>query len=281
MIKNTINKNIVQYTFKSRITMNIILKTLLLTFMTINLYAQTDKLDIILKNNKLKVCIWPNYYGISYLDQRTQKLVGIDSDLAKELANDLNVKLEFVPSSFATLTDDIVQNRCDIAMFAIGNTKKRREKMRFTTPHLASDIYAVTTKTNKKIKSWNDIDKKGVIVAVAKGTYHEPVMKKKLKNAELLVVNSYKARENEVLSGRADVFMTDYPFGKRMLAKTNWAKLIIPNTKYHMTPYAWAMAYGNDKFYNRVELFIKTIKDDGRLLKLAKKNHLEPIVKLK
>jgi ABC-type amino acid transport substrate-binding protein len=261
--------------------MNILLKTLLLTFFTINLFAQADKLDTILKNNKIKVCIWPNYYGISYLDQRTQKLVGIDSDLAKELANDLKVELEFVPSSFATLSDDIIQDKCDIAMFAIGNTEKRREKMRFTTPHLASDIYAVTTKINKKINSWEDIDKKGVIVAVAKGTYHEPVMKKKLKNAELLVVNSYKARENEVLSGRADVFMTDYPFGKRMLAKTNWAKLIIPNTTYHMTPYAWAMAYGNDKFYNRVELFIKTIKKDGRLLKLSKNNHLEPIAKLK
>ena len=74
-------------------------------------------------------------------------------------------------------------------------------------------------------------------------------MKEKLKNAELLVVNGFKAREQEVLSGRADVFMTDYPFGKRMLAKTDWAKLIIPEKEYHKTPYAWAMAYGNDKFY--------------------------------
>ena len=245
------------------------------------LYAQNDKLDVIIQNNKLKVCIWPNYYGISYLDQRTQKLIGIDSDLAQELASDLNVDLEFVSSSFATLISDVTNDKCDIAMFAIGNTEQRREKMRFTTPHLSSDIYAITTKFNTKIKTWNDIDKKGVVVAVAKGTYHEPVMKNKLKNAELLVVNSYKAREHEVLAGRADVFMTDYPFGKRMLVKTDWAKLIIPSKRYHMTPYAWAMSYGNDKFFKRVEQFVTDIKNDGRLLKISRQNGLEPIVNIK
>ncbi len=246
-----------------------------------SLIAAESRLDKIRTNNELRVCIWPQYYGISFIDSRTQKLVGIDSDLALELAKDLNVKLKLVRSSFPTLIDDINSNKCDIAMFAIGNTKLRREKMRFTTPHLQSDIYAVTTKTNKKIKTWDDIDKKGVIVAVAKGTYHEPVMKEKLKNAKLVVINGFKQREEEVYSGRADVFMTDYPYGKKMLAKTNWAKLITPNEVYHLTPYAWTMAYGDDKFYDRVEKFIKDIKMDGRLINLAKKNGLEPIIKLK
>jgi len=245
------------------------------------LNAKEDKLEIIKKRDKLKVCIWPEYYGISYLDSRTQKLVGIDSDLAKELAKDLSVKLEYVPSSFSTLINDVTIDKCDIAMFAIGNTEQRRQKLQFTTAHLSSDIYAITTKTNKKINSWDDIDKKGIVVAVAKGTYHEPVMKKKLKNATLLILDSFKAREQEVKAGRADVFMTDYPFGKRMIAQTSWAKLIIPKSKYHKTPYAWAMAYNNEKFYNKVEEFISNIKKDGRLLELAKKNELEPIANIK
>ncbi|MGA1931884.1 ABC transporter substrate-binding protein [Arcobacter sp. YIC-464] len=253
----------------------------LLFLCVVGLYAQSDKLDLIKKSNELRVCIWPEYYGISYLDTRTQKLVGIDSDLAKELAKDLGVNLKYVSSSFATLVNDVTNDKCDIAMFAIGNTESRRAKMRFTTPHLSSDIYAITTKTNQRVKTWNDIDKKGIVVAVAKGTYHEPVMKSKLKNADLLVVNSFKAREQEVKAGRADVFMTDYPFGKRMIATTNWARLVTPDSTYHKTPYAWAMAYGNDKFYERVEQFISDIKKDGRLLDLAKKNSLEPIAKLK
>uniref|UniRef100_UPI00404894D6 substrate-binding periplasmic protein n=1 Tax=Aliarcobacter sp. TaxID=2321116 RepID=UPI00404894D6 len=250
-------------------------------FLGVSVFAQESRLDKILSENNLKVCIWPQYYGISYLDERTQTLVGIDSDLAQELANDLKVNLEFVESSFPKFISDITENRCDIAMFAIGNTESRRAKVRFTTPHLSSDIYAITTKNNKKIKTWEDIDKKGSVVAVAKGTYHEPVMKEKLKNAELLVVDSMQSREQEVQSGRADVFMTDYPFGKRMLAKTDWAKLISPDSTYHLTPYSWVVAYGDDKFYNRVEKFISDIKKDGRLIELAQKNGLEPIVNLK
>lgn len=245
------------------------------------LFANESRLSTIVAQKNIKVCIWPEYYGISYLDQRTQKLIGIDSDLAQEFANDLKVNLEFVESSFPKFISDVTENRCDIAMFAIGNTPDRRIKVRFTTPHLSSDIYAVTTKNNKKIEKWDDIDKKGVVVAVAKGTYHEPIMKDKLKYAELLVVDNMHAREQEVQSGRADVFMSDYPFGKRMLAQTDWAKLIVPNNEYHLTPYSWVVAYGDDEFYNRVEKFISEIKKDGRLLKIAQKNGLEPIVNTK
>ena len=73
---------------------------------------------------------------------------------------------------------------------------------------------------NEEIKSWDDIDKRGVIVSVAKGTYHEPIMKEKLKYAELQIIKGFKAREDEVQSGRADVFISDYAYGKKMLAKT-------------------------------------------------------------
>lgn len=261
--------------------MKLIKKLYLLLFLSSILFAKESILDEIKSTNKLKVCVWPEYYGISYLDQRTQQFSGIDSDLAQELAKDLNVNLEFVISSFATLIDDINNDNCQIAMFAIGNTAQRREKIRFTTAHLSSDVYAITTKNSRRVQNWDDIDKQGNIIAVAKGTYHEPIMKEKLKNAQLLVVDKMHQREEEVQSGRADVFMTDYPFAKRMLVKTNWAKLIEPQTTYFKTDYAWAMKYGDDKFYDRVEQFISDIKADGRLLLLAKKNGLEPIVKLK
>ena len=237
-----------------------------------------DALDSILTKKILKVCIWPEYYGISYVDPRTQELKGIDVDLAYELGKDLGVKVVFEPSSFATLIPDIQTKKCDIAMFAIGRTPKRLEKLSLTTPHLASDIYAIATKSNRRIQHWDDIDKPGVVVAVAKGTYHVEVMKQKLQHAKLLIVDSLHAREQEVESGRADVFMTDYPFGMLMIQQKEWAKLIKPNKPFHMTPYGWAMAQGEERFLAKVESFIATIKHDGRLKKAALAHHLEPIV---
>lgn len=238
----------------------------------------TSHLERIIKNKQVRVCIWPDYYGITYRNPKTQQLSGIDIDMAAELGKDLGVAVEFVDSSFAKLIEDVTQDRCDIAMFAIGITLQRAKSLRFTQPHLASDIYAITTKTNRRIKSWDDIDKPGSVVAVAKGTLHEPVMKEKLQAAQLLILDTPFAREQEVQSGRADVFMTDYPYSQRFLANADWARLVTPSSTYHITPYAYAMMPGDDTWHARIERFVSDIKHDGRLLAAAKRHKLDSIV---
>lgn len=226
----------------------------------------------------VRVCIWPDYYSITYRNPKTQTLSGIDIDLANELGKDLGAAVQFVDSSFAKLIDDLTQDRCDVAMFAIGVTPARSEKLRFTRPHLASDIYAVASKANRRIKEWADIDKPESVVAVAKGTLHEPVMRDKLKAAQLLVLDTPFAREQEVQSGRADVFMTDYPYGQRFLANAEWARLVSPPGVYHVTPYAYAVRPVNDAWLARLNDFVAAIKRDGRLLDAAKRHRLDPIV---
>jgi ABC-type amino acid transport substrate-binding protein len=226
----------------------------------------------------VRVCIWPDYYSITYRNPRTQQLSGIDIDLARELGHDLGVTVEFIDSSFARLMDDVSQDRCDVAMFAIGITPLRQARLRFTQPHLASDIYAITSTTHRRIRTWNDIDQPGSVVAVAKGTLHEPVMRDKLKAAQLLVLDTPFAREQEVQSGRADVFMTDFPYSQRFLANADWARRISPPGTYHITPYAYALAPGDDAWYERLERFVRDIKRDGRLMTAARRHHLEEIV---
>jgi cyclohexadienyl dehydratase len=237
-----------------------------------------DRLARVEATKTLRVCIWPDYYGISFRNPKSLQLSGIDIDNAHSVAKELGVQVQFVDSSFAKLVDDVTADKCDIAMFAIGITPARQEKLRFTQPFLNSDIYAITTKTNRRIQTWADIDRPGVVVAVAKGTLHEPVMKAKLKQAELLVMDTPAAREQEVQSGRADVFMTDYPFSRRMLDNNDWARLVSPTETYHMSAYGWAMAYGDDRFFTRIDKVLSDMKRDGRLLANAHKYALDPIV---
>ncbi len=241
-------------------------------------WALESRLERIIAAGRLQVCIWPDYYGISWRDPKTQALAGIDVDLAHELAKDLRVKPEFVDSSFAQLIDDLTQDRCDIAMFAVGITPQRQERLRFTRPHLASDIYAITTKSNRRIRNWDDIDRPGVVVVVAKGTLHEPVMRARLRRATLLVTATTQGREQEVESGRADVFMTDYPFSRRMLETTDWARLVAPPETWHITPYAYAVKPGDDRWYARIERFMSDVKRDGRLAAAARRHKLDPIL---
>lgn len=240
--------------------------------------GSSDRLRRIESTRQLQVCIWPDYYGISYRNPKSLQLSGIDIDNARDLAQALGAEPVFVDSSFAKLVDDVLADRCDIAMFAIGITPQRQEKLRFTQPHLVSDVYAITTQGNRRIQSWNDIDQPGTVVVVAKGTLHEPLMKARLQSATLKVVDTPAAREQEVQSGRADVFMTDYPFSRRMLDHSDWARLISPPSTYHLTPYAWAMKPGDDAFHARVEQVLATMKKDGRLQANARRNGLAPIV---
>jgi ABC-type amino acid transport substrate-binding protein len=236
------------------------------------------RLARILAEGRVSVCIWPEYYGITYRDPRTQRLSGIDHDMALALAADLGVELVLVDSSFADLIADITQDRCDVAMFAIGVTPEREAHLRFTEPHLASDIYAITTKANRRIQAWDDIDRAGVVVAVAKGTLHEPIMRRRLGQATLKVFDTPFAREQEVRSGRADVFMTDYPYGKKMLDTLDWARLVAPVGEYHITPYAYALKPGDDAWHARMQGFVLTIKSDGRLAAAAERHGLKPLL---
>ena len=149
----------------------------------------------------VRVCIWPDYYGITFRNPKSGELSGIDEVMSSHLARDLGVRVVHVDSSFPAFADDLLADRCDVAMFGVGITPERAARVRFTQPYLRSDIWAVTTKTHPSIRSWDDIDRPGRVVAVQAGTFMEPVMKATLKHAELMSVKLPDTRERELQAG--------------------------------------------------------------------------------
>lgn len=234
--------------------------------------------DRVQAKGAVKVCIWPDYYGVTYRHPKTQMLAGIDIDLSAELGKDLKVRVEYVESSFTALITDLLSDRCDVAMFAVGVLPQRAEKLRFTQPYLRSDIYGITTRSNTVIKQWSDIDKPGVQVAVQAGTFMEPVMAEQLKHAQMVSVKLPATRERELMAGRVDVFMTDYPYSRRLLDNADWARLIEPPSPFYVLPYAYAVRPGDEEWLAEIDAFVSRIKQDGRLQKTAQRNGLSPIV---
>ena len=228
----------------------------------------------------LRVCIWPDYYGVSFRNPKTQALEGIDIDLSAALAQDLGVALEYVDSSFVTLVEDLQGDRCDVAMFAVGMLPQRVAQLRFSRPYLQSDIYAVTTKSNRAVRRWADIDRPGVAVAVQAGTFMEPVMREALHHARLVSVRPPDTRERELEAGRVDVFMTDYPYSRRLLDNADWAMRIDPPQPFHVLPYAYAVKPGDDAWLATVDGFVQRIQRDGRLAAAARRHGLAEIAVL-
>ena len=236
-----------------------------------------SRLYEITKNKKLRVCIYPLYYSISFRDAKTGELVGIDADLSKELAKELGAELQYVETSFGTFIADLQANKCEIGMFGVGATLRRAQAVEFSKPYLVTNIYAVTRKGGK-IKEWADVDKPGVTVAVSLGSYIETFMQNYLKQAKMIAIAPPATREAELAARRVDVIMTDFPTAIKVTDEFDWASYILPAEKLAITPYSYVVPAGDQIWLNYVNLFVDTIKLDGRLLKYAKKHKLDPIV---
>jgi cyclohexadienyl dehydratase len=236
-----------------------------------------SRLYEVTKNKKLRVCQYPLYYSISFRNPTTGLIEGIDADLAKELAKELGAELEIVESGFATFIADLQANKCEIGMFGVGATLKRAQAVEFSKPYLVTNIYAVTRKGGK-IKTWDDIDQKGIKAAVSLGSYIEVFMKTYLKNAELVSISPPNTREAELVAQRVDVIMTDFPTAIKVTDEFDWAAYLLPKEKLAVTPYAYVVPQGDQIWLNYINLFVDTIKLDGRLMQYAKKHKLDPIV---
>jgi ABC-type amino acid transport substrate-binding protein len=236
-----------------------------------------DRMSRIRTSGELRVCIWPEYFSITYRNPRNSELSGIDIDLANEFARRLGVRVQFVETNFRDFMDVLDRDGCDIAMFGVGVTPQRVARIDFAQPYLSSPVYGVTTRNNTLIQRWEDIDRPGNAVAVAAGTFMEPLMQRSLRHATMVSVAPPQTREAELQAGRVDVFMSDFPYTRRMVLQQEWVRIIEPPAGFGATAYAHAVAKGDPAWLAQVNAFIAAARADGTLQRAAEANGLGPI----
>lgn len=217
----------------------------------------------------LRVCHWPDYFAISFQNPKTNALEGLDIDLSRAFARDLDARLIYVKTSFSKFIDDLEADRCDVAMFGVGVTEHRVQRIDYAEPYLRSDIYAVIDKAHPVISRWADLDRDGARIAVLKGSFMEAAAKTHFRFASLVPVERFQERETLVRSGRSDAFLTDYPYGQRVIRLADWAALIPPDAPIAPTEYAHAVKKGNAEWLDALNAFIARVKSDGRLKESA------------
>jgi cyclohexadienyl dehydratase len=237
-----------------------------------------EVLDRVLASGLLRVCIWPDYYGMTYRKPMSDELTGMDIDLSVQFARELGVRLRYVDSSGSAAPDDLRANACDIAMFAIAITPERVARMRFSIPYLQSDVYAIAHRGGRTVRKWEDIDQPGVLVAVQAGTFLEPVMTERLKHARVVPISPPATREGELMAGRVDVFMTNFTYGRRLVSGSNWARVISPPRPFYVRPYAYATVLADVAWGERVDAFVAAVRSDGRLKAAATRYGLQSIM---
>lgn len=226
----------------------------------------------------MRVCIWPDYFAITFRNPRNNELEGLDIDMARALALRLSVRVQFVETTFAAFADRLEDRSCDVAMMGVGITAERATRLAFARPYLASPAFAVTTRGNRRIRGWADIDTAGTVVAVTAGTVQEGLMRRTLLRAELMVVHAPRTREAELLSGRADVFISDFAFTRRLAIASDWATVLEPPDRFGETLYAWAALPSDTPWIGELNNFLNTSQADGTLARAAARHGLAGVL---
>jgi polar amino acid transport system substrate-binding protein len=134
---------------------------------TASALAADSTLDQILKRGKLIVGIGLGAPPFGMYDANKQPS-GFDVDLAKLIAQELKVEIEWVDTTSVNRIPYLLTNKVDITIATFGPTPERAKQVAFTKPYVSWNLVLLGWKKDREIKSYKDL--KGKTVAVTRGT---------------------------------------------------------------------------------------------------------------
>ena len=204
-------------------------------------------------------------------DTATNKYKGYDIDIMSELAKDMGVDIEFVPTDWKTIVNGVVAGKYHIT----GSASIKASRMKaagFSESYLSVNFKPFTTNDkSSKFNGWDSINKKGVKVATTLGTAMEPLVKGWFPNAEIKSVEAPARGYQEVLAGRADVFVTSNLEGSTLKAKYSNIKEVSIDAPRSPTPLAMLLPQNDQVWINFVNHWIKIKMAKGFFKKTAQK----------
>ena len=148
-------------------------------FVLISLLALTgfanaeSRLQQIQDSGKLRVGTTGDWNPMSMKDPSNNSYVGFDIDVVTQLAQDMGVELELVPTDWKSIVAGITANKYDISTSA-SLSPKRALVAGYSNSYFKLATVPLTLKKNlNKFQNWEDINKDGVKVAVTLGTTQE------------------------------------------------------------------------------------------------------------
>jgi cyclohexadienyl dehydratase len=171
--------------------------------------AAKSRLHRVLESGVLRVGTTGDFRPMSFRDAKTNEYAGHDIEVARELAKDLGVKVEFVPTEWKTLINGIQTDKYDVAMSGISMNVDRAKVAAFTVPYMEfGTVPVVRKKDAARFKGWNDLDKPNVTIATTLGTVFDQQAKEYFKTAKRKQVEAPAVSYQEVLAGRAEACIT-------------------------------------------------------------------------
>ncbi|MEL7116723.1 MAG: transporter substrate-binding domain-containing protein [Pseudomonadota bacterium] len=219
-------------------------------------------LNDILDSGVLKFGTTGDWNPMSVRNPATNSYEGFDIDVATELAADLGVEVEFVPTDWKTLVNGVVAGKYHMTGSA-SISAARMKVAGFSESYIAVEIMPFTMPgMADKFDGYESINNPEVTVATTLGTTFEALVREWFPNAEIKVVEAPLRGYQEVLAGRADVFITSNIEGATLAEKHGVVQ--VPGTEPRApSPIAMLLPQDDQVWINYVNNWVKLKEAKG------------------
>lgn len=223
--------------------------------------AQVRTLDAIVKSGSLRVGVNPNFPPMSSYGM-TNQIEGFDIDIAGQIAEQLDVKLQLVPTATAQRVAFLSSGRIDIALGALTRTPSRARLIDFTVP-LHTEAMSVLTTDRSSAKSWRDLNDPSVTLVNMRGNLSVELLKEKLPKAKTLLVDGNADTVRALAQGRADAMVENIDFFMKFTEtyrNVAWRTL---DDLIYVSYCGIGLARGNDDLRNFLNILLFDMHSSG------------------
>lgn len=172
--------------------------------------ARASALSDILQRGVIRIGATGDYPPFAKRDPKSGAYSGFDVDLAQSLGKALEARVEFVPTTWATLSADFAAGRFDVGMGGISVTLARAKLGFFTRAYMREGKTPIARCADKaKFTTLADIDKADVTVLVNPGGGNEKFDRAHLKAAHIEVHPDNTTIFDALAKGEGDLMITD------------------------------------------------------------------------
>ena len=235
--------------------------------------AAADVLDKVKERGTLVVGVKTDYRPFGFRDP-SGAIIGIEPDLAAEVAKKLGVKLELVSVVSANRMEFLRQGKIDLMIATMSDKPERRKVVQVIEPLYYSDAVNVLLSDKVKVTKWEQL--KGAKLCGTTGAFYNKDVASQY-GPEIISFDGSEKPLIALKQGNCIGYIYDQTFIAGKLLEDDWKQ------GYHMplpgimeTPWAMAVAPGEDRFAKLMSDMTKDWMKSGRIVELEKKWGVKP-----
>ena len=223
-------------------------------------------------NGNFRAAMEPTFPPFDTTDEKTGDLTGFDYDLINAIAEDQSFEVEWVNMEFNGLIPAIGTGNIDIIASGLSITDERKEKVDFSDEYYISGLVVAVGKSNKDVKSVEDLDKKDIVGAQigTTGAKKANELKKAGKIKSVKTYNGLDVAFKDLETGTIDAIINDKPVTESYVSKAS-DKLKVVGDALDSDPFGIAVKKGNAELLDMINAGLKNIKENGKYKEICDK----------